>query len=98
MFARAFGETTCGIEGIKITVEVDVANGLPAFDIVGLPAMSVREARERVKSALRNSDFPFPMTHITVNLAPADMKKDGSGLDLPIGKMLNLHLLHLLLK
>ncbi len=84
MFARAFGETTCGIEGIKITVEVDVANGLPAFDIVGLPAMSVREARERVKSALRNSDFPFPMTHITVNLAPADMKKDGSGLDLPI--------------
>ncbi|MBR2038885.1 MAG: YifB family Mg chelatase-like AAA ATPase, partial [Phascolarctobacterium sp.] len=61
-----------------------VANGLPAFDIVGLPTMSVREARERVKSALRNSDYPFPMTHITVNLAPADLKKEGSGLDLPI--------------
>ena len=84
MFANIYGETTCGIEGVTISVEVDVANGLPAFDIVGLPTMSVREARERVKSALRNSDYPFPMTHITVNLAPADLKKDGSGLDLPI--------------
>lgn len=84
MFANIYGETTCGIEGVKINVEVDVANGLPAFDIVGLPAMSVREARERVKSALRNSNYPFPMTHITVNLAPADLKKEGSGLDLPI--------------
>lgn len=84
MFANVYGETTCGIEGVKINVEVDVANGLPTFDIVGLPTMSVREARERVKSALRNSDYPFPMIHITVNLAPADLKKDGSGLDLPI--------------
>ena len=84
MFANVYGETTCGIDGVKINVEVDVANGLPAFDIVGLPTMSVREARERVKSALRNSDYPFPMTHITVNLAPADLKKEGSGLDLPI--------------
>lgn len=84
MFANVYGETTCGIEGVKINVEVDVANGLPAFDIVGLPAMSVREARERVRSALRNSDYPFPMTHVTVNLAPADLKKEGSGLDLPI--------------
>ena len=84
MFANVYGETTCGIDGVKINVEVDVANGLPAFDIVGLPTMSVREARERVKSALRNSNYPFPMTHITVNLAPADLKKEGSGLDLPI--------------
>ena len=84
MFANVYGETTCGIDGVKINVEVDVANGLPAFDIVGLPTMSVRESRERVKSALRNSDYPFPMTHITVNLAPADLKKEGSGLDLPI--------------
>ncbi|MBR5796927.1 MAG: ATP-dependent protease, partial [Phascolarctobacterium sp.] len=65
MFANVYGETTRGIEGVKINVEVDVSNGLPAFDIVGLPTMSVREARERVKSALRNSDYPFPMTHIT---------------------------------
>jgi magnesium chelatase family protein len=84
MFANVYGETTIGIEGVKINVEVDVANGLPAFDIVGLPTMSVRESRERVKSALRNSGYPFPMTHITVNLAPADLKKEGSGLDLPI--------------
>lgn len=84
MFAHILGETTCGIEGVRIVVEVDVANGLPGFDIVGLPAMSVREARERVKAALRNSDYPFPMTHITVNLAPADLKKEGSVLDLPI--------------
>ncbi len=84
MFAQILGETTCGIEGVMIAVEVDVTNGLPAFDLVGLPAMSVREARERVKAALRNSDYPFPMTRITVNLAPADLKKDGSGLDVPI--------------
>ena len=84
MFANVYGETTRGIEGVKINVEVDVSNGLPAFDIVGLPTMSVRESRERVKSALRNSGYPFPMTHITVNLAPADLKKEGSGLDLPI--------------
>lgn len=84
MFAYVFGETTVGIDGVKIAVEVDVANGLPGFDIVGLPALAVKEARERVKAALRNSDFPFPMTKITVNLAPADLKKEGSGLDLPI--------------
>lgn len=84
MFAKVIGETTYGIEGVKITVEVDVTNGLPGFDIVGLPNMAVRESKERVKAALRNSRFPFPMTKITVNLAPADLKKEGSGLDLPI--------------
>ncbi len=84
VFAQILGETTCGIEGVRIIVEVDVTNGLPHFEIVGLPAMSVREARERVKAALRNSDYPFPMTRITVNLAPADLKKEGSVLDLPI--------------
>ena len=81
MFANVYGETTRGIEGVKINVEVDVSNGLPAFDIVGLPTMSVREARERVKSALRNSDYPFPMTHITVNLAPANTRKEGAFFD-----------------
>ncbi len=79
-----FGETTCGIDGVKIVVEVDVVNGLPGFDIVGLPNTAVKESRERVRAALRNSDYPFPMTKITVNLAPADLKKEGSGLDLPI--------------
>ncbi|WP_405383199.1 YifB family Mg chelatase-like AAA ATPase [Phascolarctobacterium sp.] len=84
MFAQVLGETTCGIDGVRILVEVDVSNGLPQFDIVGLPTMAVRESKERVKAAIRNSDYPFPMTKITVNLAPADLRKEGSGLDLPI--------------
>ncbi len=84
MFAQTLGETTCGIDGVQILVEVDVSNGLPNFDLVGLPAMAVRESKERVKAALRNSRYPFPMTKITVNLAPADLRKEGSGLDLPI--------------
>lgn len=84
MFSYVLGETTIGIDGVKIAVEVDVTNGLPGFDIVGLPNLAVREARERVKAAIRNSGYPFPMTKITVNLAPADLKKEGSGLDLPI--------------
>ena len=84
MFAQILGETTCGIDGVQIVVEVDVSNGMPNFDLVGLPAMAVRESKERVKAALRNSHYPFPMTRITVNLAPADLRKEGSGLDLPI--------------
>lgn len=84
MFAQILGETTCGIDGVQILVEVDVSNGMPNFDLVGLPAMAVKESKERVKAALRNSQYPFPMTRITVNLAPADLRKEGSGLDLPI--------------
>lgn len=84
MFAQVLGETTKGIDGEMILVEADVSNGLPNFDLVGLPAMAVRESKERVKAALRNSNYPFPMTKITVNLAPADLRKEGSGLDLPI--------------
>lgn len=84
MFAQVLGETTSGIDGVKIAVEVDVSNGLPGFDIVGLPATAVKESKERVKAAIRNSELPYPITRITVNLAPADIKKDGSGLDLPI--------------
>lgn len=84
MFAQVLGQTTKGIDGEMILVEADVSNGLPNFDLVGLPAMAVRESKERVKAALRNSDYPFPMTKITVNLAPADLRKEGSGLDLPI--------------
>lgn len=84
MYAKTFGETTCGINGEEIIVEVDISNGLPAFELVGLPDTSVRESRERVRAALKNSGYKFPMTRITVNLAPADFKKDGSGLDLPI--------------
>lgn len=84
MYAKTFGVSTYGLDGEKITVEVDVANGFPAFDLVGLPDAAVRESKERVRAAIKNSGFAFPKTRITVNLAPADLKKDGSALDLPI--------------
>ncbi|MDF2571086.1 MAG: comM, partial [Sporomusa sp.] len=84
MFAQTFGSTTLGLNGILITVEVDIANGIPSLDIVGLPDTAVRESRERVRAAIKNCGFEFPARRITVNLAPADIKKDSSGLDLPI--------------
>jgi magnesium chelatase family protein len=73
-----------GVESRRVTVEVDVRAGLPAFTIVGLGDRAVREARERVRSAVLNSGFEFPARRITVNLAPADLPKEGSHYDLPI--------------
>ena len=73
-----------GIEAFTIQVEVDVSFGLPAFTMVGLPDASVRESRDRVRSAIRNSGFEFPPHRITVNLAPADVRKEGGSFDLPI--------------
>lgn len=73
-----------GIEGFLIDVEVDVRPGLPGFEIVGLPSKTVRESRERVRSALRNSGFKFPAQKVIVNLAPAHYRKDGALFDLPI--------------
>jgi magnesium chelatase family protein len=73
-----------GIEAFPVHVEVDVSFGLPAFTMVGLPDLSVRESRDRVRSAIRNSGFDFPPYRITVNLAPADVRKAGSSFDLPI--------------
>jgi magnesium chelatase family protein len=73
-----------GIEAATVDVEVDVSFGLPAFTMVGLPDPSVRESRDRVRSAIRNSGFEFPEHRITVNLAPADIRKAGSSFDLPI--------------
>lgn len=84
MFAQTFGSTTMGLHGILITVEVDIANGIPGFDIVGLPDTAVKESRERVRAAIKNAGYEFPARRITINLAPADIKKDSSGLDLPI--------------
>jgi len=66
-----------GLEGRLVQVEVDVANGLPSFDLVGLPDAAIREARDRVRAAIKNSGFDFPAKRITVNLAPADLKKEG---------------------
>lgn len=73
-----------GLEAALVTVEVDVANGLPAFTIVGLPDVAVQEARERVRAAIRNSGYEFPLRRVTVNLAPAERRKEGTGFDLAI--------------
>jgi magnesium chelatase family protein len=84
MFARISGATTLGLHGNIITVETDISNGLPAFEIVGLATTAVKESKERVRAAIKNSGYEFPMRRITVNLAPADLKKDSAGLDLSI--------------
>ncbi|WP_411992962.1 YifB family Mg chelatase-like AAA ATPase [Agarivorans sp. DSG3-1] len=76
--------TLVGMEALNVTVEVHLANGLPAFSIVGLPETSVKEAKDRVRSAILNSGFSFPAKRITVNLAPADVPKSGGRFDLPI--------------
>jgi len=73
-----------GIEGIPVDVEVDIGSGLPAFNIVGLPDTAVQEARERVRAGIKNAGFEFPLRRITVNLAPADVRKEGPVYDLPI--------------
>lgn len=84
MFARTYGATTLGVDGLIIDVEVDAATGLPGFDIVGLADALVKEARERVRTAIRNSGIQLRQEKVTINLAPADVRKDSSGLDLPI--------------
>ncbi len=84
MLASVSSCTVLGIKGIPLKIEVDISDGLPAFDIIGLPDASVREAKERVRAAVRNSGFDFPYSRITVNLAPADLKKEGSAFDLAI--------------
>lgn len=73
-----------GIDSYPVAVEVDLGSGLPAFDIVGLPDSAVKESRERVRTAIKNAGFSFPVKRITVNLAPADTKKEGASFDLPI--------------
>ena len=84
MLAKVNSCAIVGLEGAKIEVEVDIAPGLPSFTIVGLPDTAVQEARERVRAAIRNSGCLFPNKRITVNLAPADLKKEGPAYDLPI--------------
>ncbi|HOB64913.1 MAG TPA: magnesium chelatase domain-containing protein, partial [Clostridia bacterium] len=73
-----------GIDGYPIDIEVDVQGGVPGFDIVGLAGTSVKEARNRVRSAIKNSSYDFMPRKVTVNLAPADTEKEGSAFDLPI--------------
>lgn len=79
--------TACGllgIDGYLVTVETDISNGIPAFDIVGLVDTAVKEAKERVRAAIKNSGFEFPSRRITINLAPADLKKEGTAYDVPV--------------
>jgi len=84
MLAKVYSVAVSGLDAYSVEVEVDLAAGLPMFTVVGLPDLTVRESRERVRSALRNSGFNFPQRKITVNLAPADLRKEGAAFDLPI--------------
>ena len=84
MLARIYGASLHGIDALQVAVEVDIAAGLPKLVMVGLPEAAVRESKVRVRAALRNCGYPFPPRRITVNLAPADVKKEGSGYDLPM--------------
>ncbi len=84
MLARIRSAAVLGVDAYLMEVEVDITTGLPSFSTVGLPQGAVKEGRERVNAAVVNAGFDFPIRRITVNLAPADIRKDGSALDLPI--------------
>ena len=84
MLAIVHSRATIGVSAPAVTVEVHLSGGLPALSIVGLPETGVRESKERVRSALLNAGFEFPARRITINLAPADLPKEGGRFDLPI--------------
>ena len=84
MLAKSLSCSVIGIDAYKVDVEVDIAEGLPAFNIIGLPDTAIRESKDRIKFAIKNSGYRFPKGKITVNLAPANIRKEGSGFDLPI--------------
>jgi magnesium chelatase family protein len=84
MLARVWSASLVGINAVKVGVEVDVSGGLPTITVVGLPDAAVQESRERVKAALKNAGFAFPVRKIVVNLTPADLRKEGPSFDLPI--------------
>ncbi|MDP3732899.1 MAG: magnesium chelatase domain-containing protein, partial [Candidatus Omnitrophota bacterium] len=84
MLARAFSFGLLGIEAYPVEVEVDISRGLPAVTLVGLADTAIRESKERVKSAIKNSGFNWPQERVTVNLAPSDIKKEGACFDLAI--------------
>lgn len=84
MIVRAISSAVFGIDAIPVDVEVDVSRGLPCFSTVGLPDTAIRESKDRIRSAIRNSGYSLPEGRVTVNLAPADVKKEGTSFDLPI--------------
>ena len=105
MLARTLGYGLSGVSGFAVNVEVFAAGGLPALEIIGLSDASVKESRDRVGAAIVNSGFSMPIARVTVNLAPADMRKEGPAFDLPIavavlmasGQLENLDLTRVLL-
>jgi len=84
MLAKVLAGAPLGIDAYPVEVEVDIAQGLPQFATVGLPEGAVRESKDRIKSAIKNSGYDFPTRRITINLAPADIRKDGAAFDLPM--------------
>ncbi|MGK7878331.1 MAG: YifB family Mg chelatase-like AAA ATPase [Xenococcaceae cyanobacterium] len=84
MLARVWSASIVGIDAVKVGVEIDVSGGLPSIIVVGLPDAAVQESRERVKAALKNAGFAFPVRKIVINLTPADLRKEGPSFDLPI--------------
>lgn len=84
MYSKVHSMGIIGLDAFPIEIEADISQGMPAFDIVGLPDTSVKESRERVRSAVKNNGYTFPMSRLIINLAPADVKKEGSIYDLPL--------------
>ena len=84
MLSKILSSTVIGIDGFTVNVETDLSNGFPSFEIVGLPGSTVKESKERVRTAIKNSGYSIPAQKITVNLAPADIRKEGPAFDLPI--------------
>jgi len=84
MLAKVVSSAVYGLDGYLVDVEVDISQGLPMFSVVGLPDLAVKESRDRVRGAMKNTGLNFPIKKITVNLAPADVKKEGSAFDLPM--------------
>ena len=84
MLSKVTSFALSGLEGVPVEVETDVQSGLPGYELVGLPDAAVKESRERVRSALKNSGKNFPTRKVTVNLAPADLRKEGAYFDLAI--------------
>ena len=84
MLAKIQSAAVLGIDAYIVKVELDISEGLPSFNTVGLPDASVKEAKDRVSAAIKNSAFRYPYKRVTANLAPADIRKEGSAFDLPL--------------
>ena len=84
MYSLVHTATICGIDSMMISVEADISNGMPMFSMVGFLASEVKESRDRVRTALKNTGFELPVKRITVNFSPANIRKSGAGFDLPV--------------